>query len=130
MGYWQETEAPVAACGQLLPLLGDVSHSHGWGGHWAISGSWDEACLLATQMQPIWWWWCEGERGMSSHGGGGRTLPIVLASDCSAFKASLTILTWIHKLSLPELLSWSDQTQTDSLPPIWVDQDVTGGIWS
>lgn len=24
-------QAPVAACGQLLPLLGDVSHSLGWG---------------------------------------------------------------------------------------------------
>lgn len=31
LGYWQETEAPLAACGQLLPLLGDVSHSLGWG---------------------------------------------------------------------------------------------------
>lgn len=60
--------------------------------------------------------WCEGERGMSSLGGGGRTLLIALASDPSAFKASLTILTWIHKLSVPELLSRSDQTQTDSLP--------------
>ncbi|KAJ8777498.1 hypothetical protein J1605_014388 [Eschrichtius robustus] len=27
LGYWQETEALVAAYGQLLPLLGDVSHS-------------------------------------------------------------------------------------------------------
>jgi hypothetical protein len=31
LGYWQETEAPVADCKQLLPLLGDVSHSLGWG---------------------------------------------------------------------------------------------------
>lgn len=31
LGYWQETQAPVAACGQLLPLLGDVSHSLGVG---------------------------------------------------------------------------------------------------
>lgn len=61
---------------------------------------------------------------MASFGGGGRTMPKVLAPDSSAFKASLTILTWIHKLSVPELLSRSDQTQTDSLPPVWADHDV------
>lgn len=57
MGYWQETEAPVAACGQLLPLLGDVSHSHGWG---------DTGLFLEVGMRHVSW-----QPRCSRFGGGG-----------------------------------------------------------
>lgn len=53
---------------------------------------------------------------MSSIGGGGKTLAVVSVPSKHLYPG----LTWIQKLSVPELLSRSDQAQTD-LPPILAD---------